>query len=324
MGIVIALGLIGLLVVSAALSYVSHFSFWWWLIGILSALICIWTALKWLDHLKVVSGDSGLPIKRIDKPNVDIPLWSRSSESLTHNIKISQDQPFRLLDPEPAFDEAGDHGVQIVYPNSTHPDQFFIMHGKVADNAGYSIELLNWNKSLSNRAVANSILPSRKITGATLFGLSHSMTLFSAQFSHHAERQLFLFDHHKQSALPITELKSVASASIGWTGNSHYFIASQTDSDSFLVVTYEKAKNFDDFFSARGRYIPRVSQLTLHSEKNPKGELLSRMILEKHGLIIGVLPVKSEIFIQTLDERNLEAPLTRYWSLSLTDLEMSD
>ena len=351
MGLVMLMALIGLILVSLLLGYLSPLGFWWWFIGVPVALGIISVILRGADEVQESLQETGKDVVEISAPKIEIPRWSYSKFSTTEEIKISlnsdaeSNEPPRYLSTKLfAREEEGDdpqYGYRIDYPipddgvesDTEGRSRFFLRKltilpdGQFHNGRRLKTELLYWQGELADVKQAVPLFESVPVQGAEInaleiegwdiVGIDEDWTLINATYEYHHVRQVFLFDHQQQILIPITERKRMASARVEWGDDFHYMMATCHEKKQVLLTLYDKEKNYDDFFSARGHRLPRISQISLLTEANPTGELVARLKLENQGMVVAIQQQDEQLIINTLDERDTEDKLERQWSLKL-------
>lgn len=335
MGLVMLFGLLGLIVISLILGYITPLGFWWWLLGIPVVLTVISGAMKGVEEVQELQQEKGKELVLVKGDKTDLPEWSHSKFATTEEIKISlglDGKGLRLLDAALWAQEEEDSdpqwGYRIDYPEMGEGSRFFLRkltilpEGETINGRRLKYEFLHWNGELADITQAKPVFDQADfeqegIQGWEIIGIDKDWTLISAMFEYHHIRQIFLFDHQQQTLLPITAKRKMAAAKLEWGHDSYYMIASCEQPKQVYLTWYEKEKNYDDFFSARGHYLPRISQISLLTPANPTGELVSRIQLEQQGMVIATKQQGDKLIVNTLDERDSENKLERQWEITL-------
>jgi len=336
MGLVMLFGLVALIVISMILGYITPLGFWWWLLGIPVVLTVISGAMKGVEHVQELQQDKGKNLVLVTGEKTEISEWSHSKFANTEAIKISLGQDgkgLRFLDADLwAQQEEGSKpqwGYRIDYPDisaANSDSRFFLRkltvlpEGETINGRRLKYEFLHWAGELKDIDQAQPVfdqsdLEQEGIQGWEIIGVDQDWTLISATFEYHHIRQIFLFDHQQQILIPITEKRKMAAAKLEWGHDSYYMIASCDQPKQVYLTWYEKEKNYDDFFSARGHYLPRISQISLLTPEHPTGELVSRIQLEQQGMVTATQQQGDKLIVNTLDERDSDNKLERQWEV---------
>lgn len=320
MGMIFGMGVIGLLILSLLLSYLTPFGFWQsslTILAILGGLAALNSLASWFQDQKIESSaqlSSQLP------PGDELPSWSRSNFAVTKAIKLSPETPPKHLDPDYPFEQEGFLGYAITYPNS-ETSRFFVNQHYFNQDNQYVQELRYWNGQIDQLAGAPQLKLDDDADRLEAFGIDEDWTLLRIEYFKTFKHQLYLLDHRTDTLTPLTERMETVAASQGVISDSHYYTAICQEPKQLLLTLYSRSKNYDSFFSARGHYLPRDSKIFLINEPNPEAQLIAHLRLSKEGLVVGLAHKEKEILIHAIDEREIEQPTSRYWSFSLEDAQ---
>lgn len=283
-----------------------------------------------LDDLNDDLSDEDKQLKQQAEKTFLSPRWSYSHFATTNEIKIStaSSADVKFLEVDGWHDEDGHHGYLISYPDlpslqrqqenpsqSEQEKRFFITEHIIKPEGGVNTRLLTWVGELSDKVSAIELSVEGKVGGMTVEGVDETQSIISVSFDYHSQRQVFLFDHASGEMRPITEKREVASAKLEWANDWHYMTVVSINRGEVLLAVYSDAKDYDDFFSSRGRSLPRISQLLLISEQYPQGQLLSRLRLAEQGMLIAISENDGQLLLETLDQRDLEQQTLRHFSV---------
>lgn len=353
MGMVMLFGLVGGLVVLALISWLlsalTSISFAHWMLILPLALCAITACSMSMNWVKEKNQDRGLPLALMHEQMLDprwlfpfermselseedkqikraadkvllSPRWSYSNFATTTEIKISKGETAEFLTTDIWDNDEGYYGYQIQYPleeDGSQPDnRFFITEHRVKPEGGVNTRLLSWAGQLTDKNKAIELLANESVGGMTLVGVDKNQTIMSVSYRYHSERQIFLFNHASGEMRPITEKQNVAYAKLEWANDSHYMMVVSVNPDEILLALYSDAKDYDDFFSSRGRSIPRISRLLLISDQYPRGRLLSRLRLSEQGMLMAIANRNGQLLLETLDQRDPEKPRLKHFTLS--------
>ncbi|WP_420590562.1 hypothetical protein [Bacterioplanoides sp.] len=355
MGMIILFGLVGglaiLALIALGLSYLTSISFSHWMLILPLVLLALSACSMSISWIKERNQDTGLPLTLIDEKTINphwllprrnsddltaeekaeqqqadkvlmSPRWSHSSVASTTDIKISKSETPQLLSTDIWNNDEGHYGYQISYPkdkNANQPqDRFFITEHIIKPECGVNTRLLSWAGQLTDKNNAIELLANETVGGMTVVGVDKNQTIINVSYRYHSERQIFLFDHASGEMQAITKKHTMASAKLEWGDVSNYMLVSRLNSGEILLALYHDEKNYDDFFSSRGRYLPTITQLLRISDNQPQSKLLSRLRLEQQGMLIALKQGdNNELILETLDQRDVEKPVLRHFSVKI-------
>ncbi len=297
-------------------AYVTFESNWKWILIIPCALVAF-SILR--ESKKLLSGEhkiktfSGAVVSLLETPVPDVRRWSHSELATTVNYALPREKPWRYLNNEETmFDGEYLCGNRIDYSNA--PSQHILRYTQIDETGRYTYAAENWQGELSDSETAVK-LDIENFARGDAVGISPTMSIIHYSYKYPNLKSIYLLNHKDNSLQALVEQQTLASAHIAWQHEFHYTLTYGMADGRAIFVYYTDSKNYDDFFSARGRSIPRFSHLYLISDDYPAGKHLATIPLTK-GLVIGVDKIDDQIVIETLDERILEEPISRFYTLS--------
>ncbi|MCL6269326.1 hypothetical protein M3P05_05125 [Sansalvadorimonas sp. 2012CJ34-2] len=341
MGLVVASSIVAILLVSGVLAHFTEIGFVWWFAGIPLGILMInvlFSVSSWVSEKMVDEGVDLNLVEQVvlshgffepDSPLFDdipesekaiirksAPLWSHSLFADTIPLKVSKNPPFERLSNDLWSSEEGDYGFQINY-GSAHPSRFFLQSYSSGSDVNYRNKLISWQGKVSDRINAVDLPFEDGPEGFEVHGATERYTVLSLNFEYQHIRQVLLLDHSSNHLTAISKRQEMAGMKLEYGDRKSYAIVVAADESEIYIVFYLNEKNYDDFFSARGRYIPRSAELWRISFKNNESQLISRLILSKHGMPVAMRVEMDGLLIDTVDERNLKKVVWRRWKLAM-------
>ncbi|MFT7562067.1 MAG: hypothetical protein ACI93R_004001 [Flavobacteriales bacterium] len=309
--------LIGLILLYGGyLAYVSFESNWKWVLIIPCALMVL-SILKLFKEIILgeyeIKTFNGAVITLLEAPVADVRRWSHSELATTINYVLPREKPWRYLkDNQAMYDGEYLYGNRIEYTNA--PSQHILCYTQIDEDSRYTYDAQQWQGELSDSETAVK-LDIENFDRGDVFGISPSKSIIHYSYKYPNLKSIYILNHADNSLQTLVEQQTLASADIGWQHEFHYALTYGMSDGRAIVVYYAESKNYDDFFSARGRSLPKLSHLYIISDEYPAGKKLATIPLTK-GLVIGVDKVNDQIVIETLDERILEEPISRFYVLA--------